>query len=241
MSDVKSHYENVLSEVYSWMMGGIDSAVARNAAVFDKLNVSLTGSGVAVDLGCGCGFQSIPLSERGFSVVAIDTDMQLLEELKAHYSSENIQTINDDLLEFDKYISEKPELVVCFTDTILHLESKKRVETLFKKTASALVSGGKFILTFRDLTFELKDCERFLPVKSDDDRIMTCFLEYEPETVKVYDLVYSRTGDSWCLNKSFYRKLRLAKNWIEDRLSDSGFSDVKSTVENGLITVVAVK
>jgi len=40
-------------------------------------------------------------------------------------------------------------------------------------------------LSFRDLTPDLTGLNRFIPVRSDPDRIMTCFLEYEPETVIV--------------------------------------------------------
>ena len=38
-------------------------------------------SGRAVDLGAGCGFQSIPLARLGFAVTAIDIDRKLLDEL----------------------------------------------------------------------------------------------------------------------------------------------------------------
>ncbi len=105
----------------------------------------------------------------------------------------------------------------------------------------SLEEGGRFIITFRDLSFELSELDRFIPVKSDDDTIFTCFLEYEPETVKVHDLVYRKINGSWCLNKSYYRKLRLSKKWIEEQLSAVGFTRIESTVDKGFVTVIAVK
>ena len=39
---------------------------------------------------------------------------------------------------------------------------------------------------------------------------MTCFLEYEPSTVKVHDLIWVRQPDGWRFRKGAYRKLRLA-------------------------------
>jgi len=48
--------------------------------------------------------------------------------------------------------------------------------------------------TYRDLTKELEGLDRFIPVRS-DDKIMTCFLEYESaESVAVHDLIYTRVG-----------------------------------------------
>jgi len=59
---------------------------------------------------------------------------------------------------------------------------------------NALHSGGVFVSTYRDLTKELEGLDRFIPVRS-DDKIMTCFLEYESaESVAVHDLIYTRVG-----------------------------------------------
>ena len=152
-----------------------------------------------------------------------------------------IATVQDDLINFDQYIDIKPELIVCMTDTIIHLESKERVNLLFKKVFDSLEENGKFIMTLRDLSTELSELDRFIPVKSDEKIIFTCFLEYEPNTVKVHDLVYKKERDNWKLNKSFYRKLRLSKNWIDEQLEQIGFGKVVSSIDKGLITTIATK
>lgn len=86
---------------------------------------------------------------------------------------------------------------------------------MFKKAAASLEEGGKLILTFRDLSFGLPELDRFIPVKSDENTIFTCFLEYEPETVAVHDLVYRKVDGKWRFNKSCYRKLRLSEKWVD--------------------------
>ncbi len=68
-----------------------------------------------------------------------------------------------------------------------------------------------------------------------------CFLEYESETVKVHDIVYQRNQGKWKLNRSFYRKLRLSKAWVDEQLSNVGFNHIESKIENGLVTVIADK
>lgn len=241
MATVKQHYAEVLADVYSWMQGGFDLAIARNLEFFDNHHIHPSQSGLAVDLGAGCGFQSIPLARLGFEVTAIDLDAKLLEELKANSQELKIKTIQEDLINLQRYVDTQAELIVCMTDTILHLESKEKLISLFEKAFASLEDKGKFIITFRDLTNELLDLDRLIPIKSDDRTIFTCFLEYEPETVKVHDIVYRKHNNDWQLHKSFYRKLRLSKQWIERQLKDTGFSQIDSTVNKGLVTAIAHK
>ena len=242
MATVKQHYAEVLADVYSWMLGGFAAATKKNLSFFQHHNISPIGSRIAVDLGAGCGFQSIPLAQLGFSVTAIDLDQKLLDELQDNSSGLAIAKVQDDLINFEHHIDSKVELVTCMTDTLLHLESKEKVVLLLQKIVASLEERGKFILTFRDLSQELAELDRFIPVKNDEETIFTCFLEYESDTVKVHDLVYRRfDDDNWKLNKSFYRKLRLSKQWVEDRLREVGFNTIDSKSNNGLVTIIAAK
>jgi precorrin-6B methylase 2 len=240
MATVEQHYDHTLADVYSWMLGGFSLGIAKNLEFFEKYKLYPTKSGKAVDLGAGCGFQSIPLAQLGFSVTAIDSNEKLLHELKANAEKLNITTIKDDLLNFEQYINQKAELIICMTDTILHLESQENVSSLFHKVFILLETQGKFVLTFRDLSQELSQLDRFIPLKSDQQTILTCFLEYEPNTVKVHDLVYQKDSDNWKLNKSFYRKLRLSKEWVDQQLKEIGFNTI-SSINHGLVTILATK
>jgi SAM-dependent methyltransferase len=223
------------------MLGGFGTALERNRAFFAAQGVRPAGSRTAVDLGAGCGFQSIPLAELGFAVTAVDIDRKLLDELEEHAQGLDVVTAQDDLGNFGAYAPGPLELAVCMVDTLIHLESRRRVLDLFSNVAARLETGGRLILTFRDLAEELRELDRFIPVRADDETIFTCFLEYEPETVKVHDLVYRRIDGEWTLRKSFYRKLRLAKDWVDAELSRAGFSTINSTVDKGFVTVVAKK
>jgi SAM-dependent methyltransferase len=239
VASVEQHYDEVLADVYSWMYGGFDSALARYTDFFTTRGLTPHGSARAVDLGAGCGFQSIPLARLGFSVTAVDLDRKLLAELDCHAGSAAIVAVRDDLSHFDRHVSAPVELVVCMVDTLVHLDSKRTVVELFAKVRAALEPGGKFVITYRDLSREAAELDRFIFVRSDDTTIFTCFLEYEPETVKVHDLVHRKQAGQWKLYKSFYRKLRLAQSWVHSELERAGFSTVEAGVDRGLITIVA--
>jgi len=241
MASSKAHYEQVLSSVYSWMYGGFPAALQRNIDFFEANEISPRKSRNAIDLGAGCGFQSIPLARLGYAVTSFDLDRNLLRELTEHSKGLSINTVEVDLLRFRDYVNADVELAVCMMDTLLHLESREDARRLMADVFSALEDGGKFIITFRDLTHELTNLDRFIPVRSDATKVFTCFLEYEPETVKVHDLVYRKAGSSWELAKSFYRKLRISEQWVTGELTKAGFMDINSNNEKGLVTVVATK
>lgn len=241
VANVEQHYDQVLSDVYSWMYGGYDAALARYTNFFKSRGITPSRSGRAVDLGAGCGFQSIPLARLGFAVTAIDIDRKLLDELHRNAGDADIAIVRGDLLDFGRHLTGPIELAVCMVDTLVHLGSKEDASDLFARVHRALEPGGRFVITYRDLSREALELDRFIPVRSDDTTILTCFLEYEPETVKVHDLLYRKVDGQWTFHKSFYRKLRLAQTWVEERLREADFALAETTVERGFVTLVATR
>jgi 2-polyprenyl-3-methyl-5-hydroxy-6-metoxy-1,4-benzoquinol methylase len=116
MTKVFEHYENHLAKYYSWISGGTRAKIDENQKFFMDHNIHPLRSGLAFDLGAGCGFQSIALAHLGFEVVAIDLSSKLLAELKAAAAQFQIEAVCDDLLNFTDYIHESIELVVCMGD-----------------------------------------------------------------------------------------------------------------------------
>jgi SAM-dependent methyltransferase len=241
VATVEEHYDRLLSDVYSWMYGGWEAALARYTEFFAARGIAPRKSGRAIDLGAGCGFQAIPLGRLGFSVLAIDLDRKLLAELEAHLRSEKVEVVCANLVDFRNYAPQPVELVVCMVDTLLHLESQDLVARVFDDVFAALEPGGTFIATFRDFSVAAEDLDRFIAVRNDERTIFTCFLEFEPVTVKVHDLVYKRVDGRWDFAKSFYRKLRLSTAWVVSALRGAGFEKVETGLDRGLVVVAATK
>jgi SAM-dependent methyltransferase len=248
MSNVATHYEQLLAEHYVWMFGvSFEQKVAEQKALLDQVVGALPAarrSGTAVDLGSGPGFQSIALAELGYSpVIAVDSSRELLGELQARKQSFEIETREVDITRLDRAaLPENASVIVCMGDTLTHLPSKDSVQTLFTDVFQKLAAGGVFVLTYRDLTGELAGTDRFLPVQADDTRIMTCFLEYKSsDAVTVHDLVYVRGESGWKLNKSSYEKLRLGSGWVASALRKAGFTVTQEGTAGRLLMAVAQK
>lgn len=104
-------------------------------------------------------------------------------------------------------------------DTITYLDSLGSVQELIKNSYKILIENGKLVMTFRDLTFELKEEDRFIPVNSDNDRIFTCFLEDQPNYVKVFDIVHERKNGKWTQKISSYKKFMIPQDCNKKILS----------------------
>lgn len=237
----KEHYDNHLASFYSWMAGDFDQQSTAFERFLQEHNITPNSTEVAVDLGAGHGIQSIALKKAGFDVTAVDFNDQLLKELKSHPDGKAIRTIETDIRHIREFEALQAELIVCCGDTITHLESKSEVEKLIRDCCEMLVPLGKLILSFRDYSVKLSDQQRFIPVKSDDSRILTCILEYEPEKVRVTDLLYEKTDSGWTQKVSTYNKLRITPGEMENMLINSGMELTFSQPVNRMYTLVAQK
>lgn len=239
MTSVSEHYERILSPVYAWMMGGVDAALAAGAAEIEALDLRLPAGAQVIDLGAGFGMHSIPLARQGANVTAIDSSQKLLDELAKHSAGLSIRVVHDDLLSFRQYVQGKAAVILCMGDTLTHLPEHTNVDYLIQEAADLLAPDGKLVLSFRDYTVPLTDEQRFIPVRSDERRILTCFLDYDEDAVSVYDILYEREGDAWLTRVSSYHKLRVAPDHVIGSLESLGFKARRDTGPRGLVRIVA--
>ncbi|TGV03055.1 class I SAM-dependent methyltransferase [Flavivirga rizhaonensis] len=235
----KQHYENHLANFYSWMIGDFEQKQLDFQSFLKQNRIYPTKSKTAIDLGAGHGIQSVALTNLGFTVTAIDFNKKLLDELKSNSHGQSIETIQTDICNVKEFSKLNPELIVCCGDTIAHLDNKEAIEKLIVDCKSALIKNGKLILSFRDYTNELKNEQRFIPVKSDDERILTCMLEYETEKVKVTDLLYEKTETGWHQKVSSYNKVRITTNEIIEFIEKRGMKIVFNETINRMQTIIA--
>jgi SAM-dependent methyltransferase len=244
MASVSEHYERLLSKHYTWMVGASFEEKVKEQNSFLSRTLGPLKKGLAVDLGCGPGFQTVALAQLGFSpVIAVDTSSRLLDELLSHVGNLPVQIEKADLRDLPAIVpAGQANVIVCMGDTLTHVPGKGEVTALLRRAFDALRPGGMLIITYRDLTTELYGTDRFISVRSDEDKIMTCFLEFEnAESVIVHDLVYVREGAGWSLNKSSYRKMRLGIEWMCQQLDEAGFTAVSKDLSGRLVGVTATK
>ena len=242
MASVNHHYDTHLGPVYRWMVGDMPSAMGRIREDFRALGLRPDMPGLAVDLGAGIGLHAIPLAELGFSVVAVEACGVLAEELREGAADLPIRVVEGDLLDFIEHCDGPVDAILCMGDTLTHLASAGVVERLLGVIAGALATAGVFIATFRDYSgAPLEGAGRFINVRSDETRILTCFLEYGPDVVTVHDLLHQRTGGAWDLRVSSYPKVRLDPRRVVEVLEAAGLAVQSGVIAGGMVQVIARK
>src|SRR5438094_463361 len=160
MATVRDHYDGVLAEHYSRMFGDFEAKVTEQRALLERLGVSARPSGgLAVDLGCGSGFQSVALARLGFRVLAVDFSQRLLAELRDRARGLPVEAIAGDIRDVARLVPAGIELVVCMGDTLAHLEREADLDRVFHGVAGRLMAGGRLVLAFRDLSGELREVD----------------------------------------------------------------------------------
>lgn len=239
MSMVQKHYDEHLGPVYAWMHGGVEPAIEHGAAEIDRLGIARSDGGLAVDLGAGFGTHAIPLARRGYEVLAIDSCAALLDEMKSTAHGLAIETVLGDLHAFRRHLRRTPELILCMGDTLTHLGNEAAVISLIEGVSAALGAGGHLVTTFRDYSTALTAERRFIAVRSDEQRILTCFLEYTDSHVMVHDVLHEWRDAAWRMMVNAYPKLRLSPAWVVDTMERNGFTVERREGSSGLVSLVA--
>lgn len=239
--NVKEHYDTHLADFYSWMAGSFKQKQPEQQDYFLHRSITPFATGKAIDLGAGHGLQSVSLAKLGFNVLAIDFSKQLLDELQQNSKDLLVESVYGDIRSVREHATNQPELIVCAGDTITHLSSIQEIQQLIKDCTDMLVSKGKLILSFRDYTHALSGNNRFIPVKSDENRILTCCLDYTEEKVQVTDLLYTRKGSSWQQRISSYYKVRVSPDQVAEFMESCGLKILFTDTVNRMTTIIAQK
>lgn len=238
---VKEHYDNHLADFYSWMIGDFDKGKEFFKDFCFKNGIKPFDSGYAIDLGAGNGIQSIALGELEFNVKAVDFSRKLLSDLKIKIAGLSVEPIHGDIKDI-KTISNQPvDLIICCGDTISHLDTFEQLENLIHDCYDLLIKNGNLILSFRDYSIALSDTQRFIPVKSDNDKILTCIIDYLDTKITVTDLLYEKGDGTWIQKVSSYEKLRLQTDNVINMAKSIGFTVSKNENINRMINLILKK
>jgi len=140
---------------------------ARLSFVSSLLNKSALD---ILDIGCASGELALALAKNGHHVFGIDLDPNMVELAREKAgSSENsglqVEFYEKDMLKVGTDFSPSSfDAVLCFGNTLVHLENLEKMEELFRGVFKVLKKGGIFILQVVNYDRVLSEGVKELPL-----------------------------------------------------------------------------
>jgi len=179
-----------------------------------------------LDIGCSTGDLSIELCDYFDVIAAIDTNEKMLEI--ARTNSNNIDFLNMSMLDIDSQFPRNVfDFVLCFGNTVVHLQSIDEIEIFFKKAKTVLMEGGKFLFQIINYNNVLDNNLVGLPT-IENDRIKF-ERNYSVDSDNMIDFSTTLTIRSTGAEiVSSIKLFPVRKEQIENALQNAGFEHIVS-------------
>ncbi len=101
-----------------------------------------------LDIGCGSGLHLKELSQKGYNVVGLDLNLEMIKFIKKNLitADRKIKVLIGDM----RYLplKEKFDAAICMMDTLRFILTNKEIIEHFQQVSSCLAPGGLYILEF---------------------------------------------------------------------------------------------
>jgi len=144
-----------------------------NQVDFIKLKIPESDCNV-LDIGCGIGTLSFELTNYYKNVLGIDMDAEMIRAASKKNKDESraIQFQQISMLKLDTFIDKNSvEGVICFGNTLVHLNSLDEIADFLQQSKSVLKSNGKLLMQIVNYDKIIKKNIRQLPLIENDEII----------------------------------------------------------------------
>lgn len=164
-NDAKSQeFYDTLAEHYHLIFEDWDESMRRQAQIIARL-LPTPEAGPILDVACGIGTQSLPLSELGYSVEGSDVSVAEIARAKRECEGRGLRCKFrvDDMRTLTSAPTFNYAVVMAMDNALPHLESDDDIVAALAAMRSRLLPHGKVILSVRDYDLLLKDRPSCMP------------------------------------------------------------------------------
>ena len=181
-----------------------------------------------LDIGCAIGDLSIELAESYKNVTGIDLDKGMIH--KAKENANNIENLNfqlQNMLELESAFGQNCfDIIACFGNTLVHLNSEEEVLLFFTNAKTALKKDGKLLFQIINYDRIIDQKIDHLPTIENDVIKFERNYKYHPSLGKVdletiLSIKESNNSIQNCIDL-----LALRKSKIEELLHKAGFTNI---------------
>ena len=195
---------------------------------FVKANIGLLADKQIVDVGCSTGKLAKRLADSGSEVTGIDLSGEMIRQAQKKHQGAGLTFKEANMLKLSTYFAASSlDAVICFGNTLVHLESEDEVAVFFEQALKLLKPKGKLLLQILNYDHILDNQVEELPLI--DGPELSFIRKYElpkhPGDRLIFntELVLKNSRDS-LFHAS--RLLPLRKEELSQLLSRSGFEKI---------------
>lgn len=181
-----------------------------------------------LDIGCGTGDLSLELSKTFNQVVGIDLDEAMLEHaLKESKRIGNIQFYNLNMLDIrNEFGPGSFDSILCFGNTLVHLQSLEEIDSFVKQCAEVIRKGGKLLLQLINYDRILDLNISSLPtLETDDVKFIRNYYYLNDQHLIEFETILTVKATNQNI-RNIIRLLPIRKTELESILVDAGFRNI---------------
>ncbi len=183
-----------------------------------------------LDIGCATGELAFQIAVENANIIGIDINEDLLDQaIKKRGVAPNPKFQFGNMLELENdFEAEMFDAVLCFGNTLVHLESKEMVAQMLTGAMNVLKPGGKLLLQILNYDYILDAQLSELPLVESDN--ITFIRQYRfdknSQKIRFYTELHLKKEDhTVVVNET--NLLALKSSELVDLLSNAGFQDIE--------------
>ncbi len=110
------------------------------------LSEDLNSEDYVLDLACGTGEYSIALSKLGSSVIGVDLNGEMIKIAQEKAKNLDVSFIEKDMTKLNDFKNKKFKLIFCIGNSIVHLNSKNKIEKFIQDIYNSLDDNGVMVI-----------------------------------------------------------------------------------------------
>lgn len=194
------------------------------------VNALLKGEDLSVmDIGCATGTLALALAKKGHDVTGIDLDRDMVETAreKAEAGGLEIDFLVKDMSSVGTdFMPSSFDAVLCFGNTLVHLENPGKMDVFFRGVLTVLKEGGFLALQIVNYQRVLDERVTELPQIESENFIFRRKYVYEKKTHRIRFHGGLRIKDSGVLQGSVEILYPLTFGELKTALTNAGFSQL---------------
>ncbi len=187
----------------------------------------LTGKRI-LDIGCATGELAYQLAQAGAHVTGIDLNADLLEQAKSEKKHLSLKFQEGDMLKLDQDFTENQfDTVLCFGNTLVHLQDNASVLKMLRGVNNIITPGGNFLMQILNYDYILDEKISELPLIETENIKFIRKYEFENNSnhVKFQTDLHLKKENKVIRNETTLLGLRSSQ--LLDLLHQAGFESIQ--------------